>query len=48
MNTLSLIKEKELKARRLHDAQHALAAHPQGIDYTSAHQSPVQLSRATA
>ena len=44
MNTLLLIKAKELKARRLQTAQHVFAAHSQGIDYTSAHLSPVKLS----
>ena len=47
MNTLLLIKAKELKARRLQSAQHVCAAHSEGIDYTSAHLSPVKLS-ATA
>lgn len=44
MNTLLLIKAKELKARRLQSAQQVFAAHSQGIDYTSAHLSPVKLS----
>ena len=44
MNTLLLIKAKELKARRLQSAQQLFAAHSQGIDYTSAHLSPVKLS----
>ena len=44
MNTLLLIKAKELKARRLQSAQHVFAAHSEGIDYTSAHLSPVKLS----
>ena len=48
MNTLLLIKEKELKSQRLHDAQRSFAAHSEGIDYTSAHQSPAKLaSRAS-
>ena len=44
MNTLLLIKAKELKARRLQSAQQVFAAHSEGIDYTSAHLSPVKLS----
>ena len=44
MNTLLLIKEKELKAQRLHDAQRCFAAHSEGIDYTSAHLSPTKLA----
>ena len=44
MNTLLLIKAKELKARRLSNARHVFAAHSEGIDYTSAHLSPVKLS----
>ena len=48
MNTLLLIKEKELKSQRLHDAQRSFAARSEGIDYTSAHQSPTKLaSRAS-
>lgn len=45
MNTLLLIKEKELRARRLQSAQHVFASHPEGVDYTSAHQSPAKLSQ---
>ena len=44
MNTLLLIKEKELKAQRLQDAQRWFAAHSEGIDYTSAHLSPTMLA----
>ena len=44
MNTLAMIKEKELKARRLHDAQHSFAASSEGSDYTSAHMSPSKLA----
>lgn len=44
MNTLLLIKAKELKARRLLNARHVFAANSEGIDYTSAHLSPVKLS----
>lgn len=44
MNTLLLIKEKELKAQRLQDAQRCFAAHSEGIDYTSAHLSPTKLA----
>jgi hypothetical protein len=44
MNTLLLIKEKELKALRLQDAQRCFAAHSEGIDYTSAHLSPTKLA----
>ena len=44
MNTLLLIKEKELKAQRLCDAQRCFAAHSEGIDYTSAHLSPTKLA----
>ncbi|WP_186523854.1 hypothetical protein [Synechococcus sp. SYN20] len=44
MNTLLLIKEKELKAQRLQDAQRWFAAHSEGIDYTSAHLSPTKLA----
>ena len=44
MNTLLLIKEKELKAQRLHDAQRCFAAHSDGTDYTSAHLSPTKLT----
>jgi len=43
MNTLAIIREKELKARRLHVAQHSFAASPEGSDYTSAHLSPTKL-----
>ena len=43
MNTLAMIKEKELKARRLHDAQHSFAASSDGSDVTSAHLSPTKL-----
>ena len=43
MNTLAIIKEKELKARRLHDAQHSFAASSEGSDFTSAHLSPTKL-----
>lgn len=43
MNTLAMIKEKELKARRLHDAQHSFAASSEGCDVTSAHISPSKL-----
>ena len=46
MNTLLLIKEKELKAQRLCDAQRCFAAHSEGIDYTSAHLSPTKLASA--
>ena len=48
MNTLLLIKAKELKARRLQSAQQVFAAHSEGIDYTSAHLSPVKLSANAA
>ncbi|MFL0790400.1 MAG: hypothetical protein AB8E87_09250 [Prochlorococcus sp.] len=48
MNILLLIKEKELKAQRLHNAQHLFASHSEGIDYTSAHQSPVKLAKAAS
>jgi hypothetical protein len=44
MNTLLLIKEKELKVQRLQDAQRCFAAHSEGIDYTSAHLSPTKLN----
>jgi len=44
MNTLLLIKDKELKAQRLHEAQRYFASHSEGIDYTSAHQSPAKLA----
>ena len=44
MNTLAMIKEKELKARRLHDAQQSFAASSEGCDYTSAHVSPTKLA----
>ena len=44
MNTLLLIKEKELKAQRLQDAQRCFAAHSEGIDYTSAHLSLTKLA----
>ena len=44
MNTLLLIKEKELKAQRLLHAQLCFAAHSEGIDYTSAHLSPTKLA----
>ncbi|WP_115017279.1 hypothetical protein [Synechococcus sp. UW140] len=44
MNTLLMIKEKELKARRLHRAQLYFTAHPEGIDYKSAHLSPAKLA----
>ena len=44
MNTLILIKEKELKAHRLHIAKQLFASHSEGTDYTSAHQSPAKLS----
>ncbi len=47
MNTLLLIKEKELKAQRLLDAQLSFAAHSEGIDYTSAHQSPAKLASSS-
>ena len=46
MNTLLLIKEKELKAQRLCDAQRCFAAHSEGIDYSSAHLSPTKLASA--
>ena len=48
MNTLLLIKAKELKARRLLNARHVFAAHSEGIDYTSAHLSPVKLSSSAS
>ena len=44
MNTLLLIKEKELKAERIYNAQKLFAAHSEGTDYTSAHLSPVKLA----
>ncbi len=44
MNTLLLIREKELKAQRLQVAQLCFAAHSEGINYTSAHLSPTKLS----
>ena len=43
MNTLAMIKEKELKVRRLHDAQHFFTASSEGCDFTSAHLSPTKL-----
>ena len=43
MNTLAMIKEKELKARRLYVAQHSFAASSEGSDVTSAHMSPTKL-----
>jgi len=39
-----MIKEKELKAKRLIDAQRCFACHSEGIDYTSAHLSPAKLA----
>ena len=46
MNTHLLIKEKELKLQRLHDAQRSFTAHSEGIYYTFAHQSIGNFSRS--
>jgi len=43
MNTLAMIKEKELRARRLYGAQHSFAASSERCDVTSAHMSPTKL-----
>jgi len=48
MNTLALIKEKQLKAQRLQVAQLVFAAVSEGCDYTSAHLSPAKLAQFSA
>lgn len=47
MNILNLIREKQIKRNRLTEAQRLMAKAYRGIDYTSAHLSPVLLEDHT-
>ena len=48
MNTLALIKKKQLKAQSLQEAQKLLAMASGAKDYTSAHLSPAKLAQLAA